>query len=309
MLTVYKDQDGKLQKTEELQSQCWIRVVNPSPEEISTLCQRYSIPTNFISDSLDVHERARVETEDGIRLILMRVPVFEEHLDVEYTTIPLGIIIANDVVITVSSRETDTIQPFVLGKVKNLCLEKKNRFVLQIAYQASKLYLTYLERINFKTNALEEELHKSLKNEALVKLLNLEKSLVFFTTSLRSNELMLERLQKQEAKNFIEDDVDLLDDVVIETRQAIEMANIYSNILSGLMDAFASIISNNLNIVMKFLTAATIILMIPNLIASIYGMNIGLPLQENPMVFMFIIVLSVWLSLVTVVVFLRRNFI
>ncbi len=307
MMSVYANNEGKLQVVNGFQSPCWIRLVNPSSEEIAELSRKYSIPSNFLSDPLDIHERARVETEDGVRLIIMRVPCFKEGLKVEYFTMPLGIILAENVIITVSNQETAVLEPFVAGRVKNLCLEKNNRFVMQIAYQASKLYLTYLERINSKTNLTEDELHKSLKNEALVKLLNLEKSLVFFTTSLRSNELMLERLQKSEAKNFTEDDLEILEDVIIETRQAIDMANIYSNILSGMMDAFASIISNNLNIVMKFLTATTIILMIPNLIASIYGMNIGLPLQDNPLAFIFLVVFSIWLSFVVVLLFLRRE--
>lgn len=191
--------------------------------------------------------------------------------------------------ITVCSKDVEVISDFVNGKAKNFFTENRSCFLLQAFLRTALLYLKHLKEINKRTNAIEDELEKAMKNEELIKLLNLEKSLVFFTTSLKSNELMMERLQKTEIVKLDPDDKELLEDVFIENKQAIEMSNVYSNILSGMMDAFASVISNNLNVVLKLLTAVTIILMIPTLIASIYGMNVRLPFQNSPQAFLITI--------------------
>ena len=308
MFEIYTGSNGSMTRVNEIESGCWIRVIDPAPEEITSLQQKLGLPPNFITDALDTNERSRYDIEASHTMVVLRVPVFEgENVRVQYTTVPLGIIITDKHVLTVCARDAAILQPIVDGKVKNICVAEKDKFLLQIAYQISRQYLKYLEAINNKFNDIEVELQESLKNEELVRLLNLEKSLVFFTTSLKANEAVLEKIQKGDIIKLSPKEAALLDDALIETRQAIDMANIYSNILGGLMDAFASIISNNLNIVMKFLTAATIILMIPNLLASIYGMNIDLPFQDNPFVFIFIITMSIWLSLVIVMLFLRRK--
>ena len=308
MIRIYAGPNGSMAQVQDIADGCWIRVIDPTAAETAMLQQRLGLPPNFISDALDPHERSRYDMENGYTLVVLRVPVYEgEEKSVQYTTVPLGIILTQSHVITVCSRDSAILQPIADGKVKNVCLAEKDKFLMQIAFQTARQYLRFLELINMKTNEIEEELHESLKNEELVKLLNLEKSLVFFTTSLKANEAVLERMQKGEVIKLSPKEAALLDDALIETRQAIDMANIYSNILGGLMDAFASIISNNLNIVMKFLTAVTIILMAPNLLASIYGMNVDLPFQHDPLVFIFILVMSVWMSIVIAFLFLKRR--
>jgi magnesium transporter len=228
-------------------------------------------------------------------------------VDIPYDTLPIGIIFVEDLVITVSSKDVDVLSDFVNGRVKNFSTESRSRFLLQIFLRTALLYLKHLKEINKKTNTIEDELAKAMKNEELIKLLNLEKSLVFFTTSLKSNELMMERLQKTEIVKLDPDDKELLEDVLIENKQAIEMSNVYSNILSGMMDAFASVISNNLNVVLKFLTAVTIILMIPTFIASLYGMNIRLPFQDHPYAFLITLGISFTLALISTFIFIKRK--
>jgi magnesium transporter len=213
-----------------------------------------------------------------------------------YDTIPLGIVITEDHIVTTCLEDLSILHDFSQGKVKGLATFKKTRFVFQILYKNASLYLKYLREINKKTNEIELELHKSMRNQELIRLLNLEKSLVYFTTSLRSNELVMEKLLRSKTIKMYEEDQDLLEDVIIENKQAIEMADIYSNILSGMMDAFASIISNNLNIVMKFLAAITIVLALPTMVASFFGMNVPVPFQESPHGFVIAVGISTLLS-------------
>jgi magnesium transporter len=257
---------------------------------------------------LDVDERARSEMEDKCVLIILRISHFDEkNVDIPYITLPIGIIFVEDLVITVCSKDVEVISDFTNVKVKNFSTESRSRFLLQIFLRTALLYLKHLKEINKKTNAIEDELERAMKNEELIKLLNLEKSLVFFTTSLKSNELMMERLQKTEIVKLDPDDKELLEDVLIENKQAIEMSNVYSNILSGMMDAFASVISNNLNVVLKFLTAITIILMIPTFIASLFGMNIRLPFQDQPYAFLITLGISFTLTLISTIIFIKRK--
>ena len=308
MFFITKTIDRNLKKIKKIENGCWVNFSNPSKEELEKFSRDLKIPLDFLTDPLDTDERARVEREDGYTLIILRIPFFDkEKQDTPFFTIPLGIILSNDIIITVCSRESNIIDDFLTGKIKNFSTENKSNFLLQIFLKSALLYLNHLKEINNRTNIIEKDLHESMKNEELIKLLNLEKSLVFFTTSLKSNELMMERLQKTQIIKLAPDDKDLLDDVIIENKQAIEMSNIYSNILSGMMDAFASVISNNLNVVMKFLTSVTIIFMIPTLIASIYGMNVPLPLQHSHHAFLFTIVLSLVLSVIGVFIFMKRN--
>lgn len=310
MITIFKTIQSNLEEIMEFENDCWVNVSNPTNAELEKLSQKLNVPLDFLTDPLDVDERARIEIENGWILIVLRVPLFkEEEVDIPFTTIPVGILISfsKDMIITVCSKEADSILDFINGNVRHFSTGNKSRFLLQIFLRTSLFYLRYLKEINKRTIVVENELHKALKNEELIKLLNIEKSFVFFTTSLRSNELMMERLQKTEIVKMNPDDIDLLEDVIIENKQAIEMSNVYSNILSGMMDAFASVISNNLNIVVKFLTAITIILMIPTLIASIYGMNIDLPLQNSPHSFLMVCGISLGLSVIGVLIFIKRR--
>ncbi|MCD6101999.1 MAG: magnesium transporter CorA family protein [Candidatus Cloacimonetes bacterium] len=311
MIKIYKTIEKKLTKigVEKIREKnSWIYIVSPTPEEIGTITNTFDIPKDFIEDPLDINETPRIEREKNSTLIIIQTPYYddeEEHI--KFITIPLGIILAKECLITVSSKDDDVLQNFFKGIVKNFSTNKRNRLILQILSKTATVYLNYLKRINRQTTEIENRLHKSMKNEELINLLDFEKSLVYFSTSLRSNELVMERLYKTGILTKFEEDEDFLEDLIIENKQALEMTNIHSNILSSMMDAFASVISNNLNMVMKFLTSVTIILMIPTLIASIYGMNIRLPFAKSPHAFAITIGASIIFSLIGVFIFIKRK--
>ncbi|HBP65374.1 MAG TPA: magnesium transporter, partial [Desulfosporosinus sp.] len=256
----------------------WINMINPTQEEIELVTKATGIEFNFIKDVLDDDERPRIETEDNQILVIINVPIIQ-NATVIYETIPLGIIITEDHFVTVCLQEVDVLKGFVNGKVRGMATPKKTRFLFQILYKSASQYLTLLREIEKKTNEIELGLHKSMKNKELIRLLNLQKSLVYFTTSLKSNEQVMDKLLRTKVLEVYEEDQDLLEDVIIENKQALEMAETYSNILSSMMTSFASIISNNLNIVMKFLASITIILALPTMLASFFGMNVKIPLQ------------------------------
>lgn len=301
--------DNGLEVTGRYESGAWVNVVNPSPVEIAELVTRFTIPSDFLTDPLDVDERARIEREEGNTLILLRTPRREAtEADIPFTTLPIGIILTQGLVITISLTEVDVVAEFLNGKVRNFSTGNSTRFVLLLFLRTSLLFLRYLKEINRMTTAIENDLHRALRNVQLIRLLNMEKSLVFFITSLRSNALMLEKFNTSGCLRMNEDDRDIFEEVVIENKQAIEMANIYTSILSGMMDAFASIISNNLNVVIKLLTTVTIILMIPTLVASIYGMNVELPFQHSQFAFLIVIAFSIMVSILGIAVFWRKEF-
>ena len=309
MITIYRSVQNGLETIEDYGSGAWVHVVNPTPQEIESLVARFTIPPDFLTDPLDVDERARVEREEGNTLILLRTPRREaDEADIPFTTLPVGIILTQGLIITVSLMEADVVHEMLTGRVRNLSTGNRTRFVLTLFVRTSLLFLRYLKEINRMTGAIEQDLHKALRNIQLIRLLNMEKSLVFFITSLRSNALMLEKFNTSGCMRMDEDDRDIFEEVVIENKQAIEMANIYTSILSGTMDAYASIISNNLNVVIKLLTTVTIILMIPTLVASIYGMNVELPFQHNPFAFLIIVAISTLLSAIGIAIFWRKQF-
>lgn len=281
----YVWQENQLANVPVDQPYSWVDLVNPELDDLESLAEREGLPIEFLTAALDPDERARFETEDDATLILLRIPVLNqtENSDIPYLTRPLAIVLKGNLLVTVCLLENPIIDDFTDGRVRNFNLDNRLLFVLQIFFRASIRYLRYLRDINTRTANLERELQRSQKNEDLIKLLNFEKSLVFFTTSLRSNQLMMERFHRTRffKEAATEDERELLEDIVIDNQQAIEMANIYTNILTGLMDTFATVISNNLNQVMKTLTKITIILMLPTLLASLYGMNVSLPFQNN----------------------------
>jgi len=297
-----------LRRLSEFEKGCWISVANPSSPELDEIHTKLHVPMQFMTDPLDLDEMARIEIEDEHILIVLRIPYYDkDDPDVPFITIPMGIIFTDRYVITVCSKNIENFWDFFNGRPKTFYTESKNRFLLQIFLKSALAYLKYLKEIDKRTDSIERELHKSLKNEELIRLLNLEKCLVYFTTSLRSNELVMERLERVRSLKITEDEKDILDDVIIENKQAIEMSNIYSNILSGMMDAFASVISNNLNVVVKLLTSVTIILMIPTLIASVYGMNVRLPFQTSTHAFLITIIISTIFSSIGVLIFWRKK--
>lgn len=308
MITIFNHDKSGLLLQEEPTAGCWLNVIDPTPEEIARL-QDLGIPQDFLTYPLDLDERARIEREDGEILIVLRIPYFQgEHADIPYVTIPLGILLTERLIITVCKWENDILTSFSSGRVRDLSTAKRYRFVLRLLLATAQKYLTFLRQINKTVDHLEDQLQLSTRNKEVLELLKYQKSLTFFTTALKSNELMMERLQRSQLFKAFPDDEDLLEDVLTENQQAIEMTNIASNILSSMMDAFASIISNNLNAVMKFLTSFTIILSLPTIIAAFYGMNVkGLPLAEQPHAFLFILALTILISLTIGYVFVKRD--
>ena len=303
MLKIYNTdlETNKLEEIKEFKKGAWINLVNPSELEIRKVCENVQIQEDFIRDALDYEEKARIDQEedDNTVLFVVDVPIIEKNEDNDiYTTMPLGmIVVRDDFFITVSLKKNKVIEEFEKRKIKNFQTYKKTRFIFQILYLNSSYYLNYLKRINKETEIAEYILKNSMKNKELLKLLSLEKGLVYFTTSLKSNEIVMEKTMRGKIIKLYEDDEDILEDAITENRQAIEMAQIYSNILNGTMDAYASIISNNLNGVMKFLTSITIVLAVPTMISSFWGMNVNLPFQNSPIGFVLMIFISVVLTL------------
>ena len=305
MITIYKNIENELRIIPDPIAGSWINVTKPTPDEISRLLE-LGIPQDYITYSLDIDERARVEREDGELLILLRVSFFEgEAADIPYITIPLGIILTDHYIVTICRQENEVVQE--MTRLKDLSTIKRNRFVLRLLLRAATRYLTHLRQITKAVDALEDQLQLSTRNREVLQLLKYQKSLTLFTTALKSHELMMKRLQQSQLFRAYEEDEDLLEDVLTETQQAIEMTNISSNILSSMMDAFASIISNNLNTVMKFLASITIIVSLPTLITSYYGMNVKLPFDDNMLAYLGILILAVAVTMVVAFIFWKRD--
>lgn len=280
---------------------CWINMVNPSEKEIEEVCKSVGIQDQFIRYALDFEEKARIDQEedDDTILFVVDVPIIEKSENGDtYTTMPLGMIfVRDDYFITVSLRKNKIIEDFEKRKIKNFQTFKKSRLLFQILYCNASYFLTYLKQINKETEVAEYVLKNSMRNKELLKMLSLEKSLVYFATSLKSNEIVMEKTLRGKIIKLYDEDEDILEDAITENRQAIEMAQIYNNILNGTMDAYASIISNNLNGVMKTLTSITIILAVPTMISSFWGMNVNLPLQNHPHGFFLMIILAILTTL------------
>lgn len=296
------------EETKDLKKGNWINMISPTEEEIQRVCAALQIKQDFIRYSLDEEEKARIDTEDddNTTLYIIDIPVIEgDRTRRVYVTMPIGVIfVRDDYIITVSQKNNDIIKDI---KTENVITYKKSRFLLQILYANSKKFLSLLYKINKELESTENKLKNSLQNEGLLKMLDLEKSLVYFTTSLKSNEVVMEKTTRGKIIKLYEEDEDLLEDAIIENKQAIEMAKIYSDILSGTMDTYASIISNNLNAVMKILTSVTFILAIPTLIASIWGMNVELPFQREPLGFLIITVFSIIMCIVATIWLKRKR--
>ena len=312
MIRIFKTEEGAVHQQDEASTGCWIALTDPTATEILEVADRYHIDPDDLRAPLDEEERSRIEVEDDYTLILVDIPLIEERNGKDwYETIPMGIVTTEEAIITVCLEDTAVLSAFMDGRVRNFFTYMKTRFILQILYKNAQLYLQYLRIIDKKSGEIEKKLHQSTKNQELIELLELEKSLVYFTTSLRANEVVLEKLLKTEKIKKYPEDEDLLEDVITENKQAIEMANIYSGILSGTMDAFASVISNNLNIVMKFLSAITIVMSIPTIISAFYGMNVneaGMPLAGSPWGFFMIILFAVMVSICVAFWFYKKDY-
>lgn len=316
MVQYFEKHKSKLETLEQSLPNCWINISPPfNSAELDNLATELNIPIDFLTDPLDIDERTRFEVEDEAKLIVVNTPALNEggrdSLTL-YITVPIGIILTEEHIITISSYETAVIQKFIEGKVRGFQPSDFSMFVLQILEQNVYTYLHCLKDINVRRNTIEREVYESSQNRDLKRLLSLEKSLVYFVTALSSNALLKQKLQRMDLLNIQkdEDKADLLEDIMIDNSQAQEMAHIYTNILSNTMGALASMISNNLNEVMQRLTLITIILMVPTLVASFYGMNVtDLPLQDNPYAFWLLLGGSMLFSICLVIFFRNKRMI
>lgn len=313
MMKIYKtfDEQGLFREVSNIEKGCWINLVAPTEQEINTISQAVKISDEFIRYPLDQEERARIDTDDELILIVEDVPIDETPNDLDdeaFSTIPLGmIVVRDDFFITVCSRENQIIKDFEACKIKGVFTFKKTRFILQIMYRTATSYLSHLKLINKETDKTVDRLQKSMRNEELIKLLALQKSLVYFTTSLKANEIVMEKILRGHVIKMYDEDEDILEDAIVENKQAIEMGTIYRDILSGTMDAYASVISNNLNIVMKFLAGITIVFAIPAAIAGIWGMNVNVPFADSPYGFWIVCAITAVITLIAYFIMKKKD--
>ena len=294
--------NGFIEKPE-WQPNCWVNIECPDDDDFRFLIQKLQVPESFLDDIADTDERPRTDTEGNWLLTILRIPMQSSQLGVPFITIPIGIITNNEIIVSVCYHHTDLIPDFIAHtQRKSIIVRNKLDLILRIIYSSAVWFLKYLKQINNDVTTAEKELEKSIRNEDLLRLMKLQKTLVYFNTSIRGNEMLIGKL-----KNIFQDtgylDVELLEDVAIELKQAYNTVNVYSGILTGTMDAFASIISNNVNAIMKRMTSLSITLMIPTLIASFYGMNVNIHLEHYPHAFIFIVLFSAALSAVIFVWF------
>ena len=282
MLTIHKTLNGKMTQVDVAEDGSWINLINPNEDELRTVTSLLDVDPAFLRAALDEEETSRVDSEDGQTLIIVDTPAMEQdETGVVYSTLPLGIIVTESHIITVCLKETSVVRDLQDGMVKDIRTQQKTRFILNILLLVAKRFLKYLRQIDKTYKHMERQLYKTQRNKERIQLLDLEKSLVYFNTALKADEVTLEKILRGRIVTLYEEDHDLLEDVLIEIRQAIEMAQIYSSIISSMMDAFSSVISNNLNVIMKVLTSITILLTIPNIVFGFYGMNVsGLPFDQ-----------------------------
>lgn len=307
MRKYYKNGVSGLETVTDINQNCWISIESPTLEDKSFLLHDVKIPEAFYNDIEDIDERPRIEEENGWNLIIVRIPYKSDDPKLPFSTLPLGLIFNHKSFVSLCFHKVEMLDDFVIYTHRKQLRVKDNfDLVLKLLLSSSIWYLKYLKQINQRIKLAEDNLEKSIKNEELQTLLELEKCLVYFITSIKGNDILFHRIKnlKSERDNF---DPDLLEDVDIELKQALEMANIYSNILSGMMDAYASVISNNLNVIMKRLTSVSIILMIPTLIASLYGMNVPNQLENNPYGLWIVILFSSLLALIGAYLFKKKN--
>ena len=308
---IYLTQDGVTDIISEPTKDCWICMTNPSEEELEAVQSLYNIDPDDLSAALDEEETSRIDVEDNYTLILIDIPTVEVRNDKNrYVTIPLGIILLQDSIITVCLEDTPLLNLFTGKRASQFSTHMKSRFIFQILFANAKLYLRYLRSINKQSESLEKSLHDSTENSVLIDMMELGKSLLYFTTSLKATDNVLDKLTKTSTIKRYPEDEELLEDVIVENHQALEMSEIYSGILNGMMDAYASIISNNMNVVQKFIAVATVVLSIPNIVFGAYGMNLaleGMPLARSKYAFFLIIIISVILSYITYLYFQKKR--
>lgn len=311
MMEIFKTSEHGLEilPLDTIEKGCWINLTEPDEEELELLTRMIGAEPTFLRDPLDVEEKPRIDVEDDQTLIIVDIPyVYEDEKSIKFETLPMGLLqVRDDYIITICSKPVPVLERFRNGQIKDLYTFKKTRFILQVLYHVAKDFLKYLKHIDKKSEFIEKSLYKSMRNKELYNMMELSKSLVYFTTSLKSNETVLERLLPGKLIKMYEEDQDLLEDTIIENKQAIEMANIYGSILSSMMDAFASIISNNQNVVMKFLAAITIVLSVPNVIFSFFGQNFVWPYGSNPFMWLYVTVGAIVITLLVAYILYKRD--
>jgi magnesium transporter len=310
MIQYFKNIDHKTVAITRPENGSWVNIVPPlKQEEFSELALSLDIPLDFLTDSLDIDERSRFEEDDNVKLVVIKTPTennsFNES-DAYYITIPICIILTHNQIVTVNSFDNGAIKKF-LSTLQNRNTDKKNMMVLKIFEKIIQAYMEFLKEINVRRNVLEQKLYAANRNEQLLQLMRIQKSLVYFVTALRSNEMLLLKIERTNFLGLNEDEKEILKDLIVDNSQALEMANIYTNILSSTLDAFASIIANNQNEVLKRLSVITIVLTFPVLVASIYGMNVPIPYSKSPYAFYIPVSLSLVISLIIGWFFLRKK--
>ncbi|HNR64522.1 MAG TPA: magnesium transporter CorA family protein [Thermotogota bacterium] len=308
MVRFFSRENEKVVEKKGFSQDCIILVVNPTRDETNMISSLLNFTPDFINDVQDLDERARIDYDEKVIQIILKVPYKDESDEkLLYKTIPLSILLGENYILLGSKYPVDFIQTMIEESKVNP--KKRSRMIFQMMYKNAILFLNHLKEINKVTDSIEEKLQESMKNKELEQLMYLEKSLVYFTTSLRSNEIVMERVLRGNVFEIFDEDRELLEDTIVENKQALEMANIYSSILSGMMDAYASVISNNVNSIMKVLTIVTIVLQIPTILSSFYGMNIPLPFQHEGVVFVFILAWSVVVGMLILLWFKKKKWI
>lgn len=310
MIQFFKNSNGQTIEIDKVENGTWVNLVPPfKEEEFIEISESLDIPIEFLRDSLDIDERPRYEIDSNVRFIIIKTPTENNSFndsDAFYITIPICIILTHNQIVTVNSFDNGAIKKF-LNTFQKRHPDKRNMMVLKVFEKIVHNFMEYLKEINQKRNLYEQKLYDSNRNEELLNLMRIQKSLVYFVTALRSNELLMMKLERTNFLGLNEDERELLNDLIVDTSQALEMANIYTTILSSTMDAFASIISNNLNNVMKRLTSITIILSLPVLVASVYGMNVDIPYQHSPHAFYIPVILSLVVSVIIGGYFMKKK--
>jgi len=309
MISILKtNPENQTIEIDKIEKGCWVHLTDPDSDEIEMVSDCTGLDRDFLKAALDKEESSRLEVDGNQILVLLDIPIMNViKTTAVYSTIPLGIVLNDEFIVTISLQENNITDDFFEQKIKTFYTFKKQRFILQILLRIDKYYLSFLKQIDKASKNIETRLHRSLRNQELFDMMELEKSLVYFSTSLKANQITLEKMLKLKIMHKYPEDEELLEDVIIENRQAIEMANIHRDILSATMDAFASIISNNLNVVMKILTSITVVLSIPTIIASFFGMNVPMPWGSFPLAFVGIIVITLVLCAVVLTILIRKR--
>lgn len=313
MIQILKKEAGKLVELKAVEKGCWVNIYPPfTTEALEDIAKEHEIPYDFLVDSLDRDEVSRYDSEDNVDLIVLNAPIYNDDIIEDeslFLTEPIGIVSKDDYIITISPYKNRVIDHFLENRTKSFNPANQQHFVLDLFDRNVHYFLYYLREINRQRNVFEKEIYRSSKNKDLKKVLNLQKSLVYFVTNLRANGLVMMKIKRVDFLKIRHDEdlSDFLEDIIVDNAQASEMSDIYTNIIKGTMDAFASIISNNLNMVMQRLTAVTIILMVPTLVASFFGMNVSLPLENNEHGFFILIFASIVLSAIVGYFFLKKK--